>query len=53
MEFQAACVLLFNIIGGQKLTIQEHEQVRAAFYQVAPKCEEALKEAAKKAEKKK
>lgn len=55
MELQAACMIIFNILTQQKFSMQEHQQIQAAFIEIAPKCEDALKkaqeEAAKKAKK--
>lgn len=51
-ELIATCSLLLGILSNQPLSVKDHTAVEEKFYQVAPKCKEAIEEAKKKADKK-
>jgi hypothetical protein len=47
MELLAACQIVLSILQDQKLSTAQHDQVRAAYFQIAPKCEAELNKAKK------
>ena len=52
MDLAQACIFFINMVSNQPMTEANHQEAKKAFYFVAPKCEDAIQEAQKKAKKK-
>lgn len=43
MEMGLACLIVLNVLGGQKVSFQDHQKMQEAIKVVAPKCEKESK----------
>lgn len=43
MEMGLACLIVLNILTGQKASYQDHQKIQEAIKVVAPKCEKEAK----------